>query len=84
MKNAATTAKQAVTQSIVSNERARLFAREDISGWDDRSAATTDELKAYGLEDWTRENDDSIDAWGTHEGKEWRVLIVDGLEGRHG
>lgn len=72
-------AEQAVTRSISHDERARLNALEDIPGWQERSAATVESLRAFGLEDWTRENDEGIDAWGTYEGKAWRVLIVDGL-----
>lgn len=73
-------AQEAVGRSISHNERARLFAREDLSGWTNRVAATISELGPLGLEDWTRENNGTVDAWGKFEGHPWRVLIIDGFE----
>lgn len=69
----------AVARSISHDETAFVALPEDISGRDEREAAVLEQLEGLGLEDYSRENDGSLDCWGTHEGNEWRVRTVDGL-----
>lgn len=80
---AETSVKMAVELSISQDRRVALYADETISGWNDQVRSTLEALEEFGLEDHARENDGSEDAWGTHESKEWRVRIIDGLSGRH-
>jgi len=77
--DAYTTEIAAVTRSISHDEVAYIALPEDISGRDDREAAVLEALEELGLEDYSRENDGSLDCWGTREGSEWRVRTVDGL-----
>jgi hypothetical protein len=73
-----TTAERAVKRSISHNERAVLALREDLAA-SERVQDGLEELQAFGLEDSAQENDGTVDAWGTHDGEEWRVLLVDGI-----
>ncbi len=76
----AITTKDAVLRSISHDEQAWLQTDETESGLDARYASAVESLGAFGLEDWVEENSGAIDAWGTFNGEEWRVLIVDLLE----
>lgn len=73
-----TDAKHAVARSISHDERAVLAMREDVCP-SDRADAAIEELEELGLEDYAQEGPGLIDAWGTHDGREWRVLLVDGI-----
>jgi hypothetical protein len=72
------TAERAVRRSISHNECAVLALHEDLAA-SDRIDAGLEELQAFGLEDSVEENDGTVDAWGTHDGNQWRVKLVDGI-----
>jgi hypothetical protein len=73
-----TTAERAVKRSISHDEIAVLALREDLAP-SERVQEGLESLAAYGYEDSAEENDGTTDAWGTHEGNEWRVRLVDGI-----
>jgi hypothetical protein len=75
-----TNAAAAVARSISHDETARLQTDETESGLTSRMQTALDSLRAYGMEDYSDESMRLWDVWGTHEGKEWRVKIVDLLE----
>jgi hypothetical protein len=72
------TAERAVERSISHNEIAVLALREDLAP-SERVDAGIEELAGFGYEGCAPENDGTVDAWGTHEGHEWRVKLVDGI-----
>ena len=74
-------AERAVARSAALDQRARFYTDDTISGYRDRRDDALRALERLGLEGWTEEQTTwSVDAWGTHGGREWRVLIVDGLQ----
>lgn len=77
-----TDAALAVSRSISHGEVARLRTNESYSGQRSRMTIALDALRGLGLEDYSEEQPDLWDCWGTRGGVEWRVKVVDMLEGR--
>lgn len=73
-----TTAEAAVKRSISHDERA-VYALEESLAPSERVAAGLEALEELGLEGSCVENDGTVDAWGSRDGDEWRVLLVDGI-----
>lgn len=72
------TAKSAVMRSISHTEIA-VYALEESLMACERVNAGLEELEPLGLEGSAVENDGTVDAWGTLQGEEWRVRLVDGM-----
>lgn len=74
-----TTAAAAVERSISHTESAVLAMQEDLTA-DERLEAALEALRPLGLEDYVEESAGLVDAWGTRDGQEWRLKVVDGLQ----
>lgn len=68
----------AVKLSIRENRSVALYSDETYSFKLDLVESVLAQLKAFGLEGHTSENDGSEDCWGNLDGEAWWVRIIDG------